>query len=786
MERMASLNDYIRPHPKQKEALQHIGTGKYVFFGGSRGGGKRVSYDTLVLTSRGWIPAWDVEYADKLVSVDGSYTKILDIHKASKGDMYEVEFEDNVKIKCDGDHNWYVYSDKHGKRNGWQIKTTDQIRQTKVSWSVPLLEKPAPGKKWEGVDPYIVGLILGDGTNSSHYTTVYSPDEYIIKYLENSGFKCYYYEYNKTITMCQCFDERYRDILGRHIGDQKRVPEELLMADPETRLALLQGLMDSDGSADKDGRCTFYSVSKFLVDNVIYLVRSLGGKADFHIVEKETDRGGRGWYYKVQVTHAGKFNPFRMPRKADRVKSKQLGVRNKIISIRKIEDCHAVCFTVDHPSHLYVIDNFVVTHNTEMSLYAAATAPLIYPGIKIGIFRKTYPELEDEIILRYLNKFPEKTFGYKFLRKRNTAQFANGSNVMFRAVDDVKAATKLQGVEFQLIIIDEGPNFVLDAIFKLMGSLRRDIEKFRDFVPTMLITGNPGGQSDNYFKTRFVRPNYDLWEDYELKNKDKYVFVSSGVGDNPNVGEEYTAKLQMLPDYLQQAWLYGNWDSFEGQFFNMWSPTKHIVADFEPPSHWRKIGGLDLGWTKKHPTVLVLLAQNPENYETFVYKEYVMDGVLEQYIRDIKELTEEENLEAIYADPSMWIENKFRYDEESAARMFLREGIMLLPANNKRINGWRVMKNWMNTGHRENPLLRFCESCNHTITTLPSMTFSKGGLKEDADTNGPDDAGDAIRYALVSGLEYPSHFDLQQMHDILETSRTKLREKYIPAGANYG
>jgi len=779
---MASLNDYIRPHPKQVEALSHIGSGKYVFFGGARGGGKALNLKELALTDSGWKEAGKITMEDKLVSIDGTYTSIKGIYPQINRPMYEIQFQDGQKVKADAEHQWLVYSSKHGWRDGWVIKTTEQLKPK--GFSLPLLESPAPGNEYNGPDPYWLGYILGNGSMTSCRQVIYTIEEEIKEQLEAMGWTTYRYDYS-TCYQIQVSDNQYRDYLGRTSKDGKYVPEELLMANPDVRLALLQGLMDSDGSCDKEGRASFSTVNENLRDSVVYLVRSLGGRAIWHRKDKITDRGGRGYYYDVSVSYGEKFIPFRLPRKRDRcIKQKLYNLGIKAIDYIGRED--AVCFEVDHPSHLYVIDNFVVTHNTEMSLYAAATAPLIYPGIKIGIFRKTYPELEDEIILRYLNKFPEKVFGYKFLRKRNTAQFANGSNVMFRAVDDVKAATKLQGVEFQLIIIDEGPNFVLDAIFKLMGSLRRDIEKFRDFIPTMLITGNPGGQSDNYFKTRFVHPNHDLWEDYELKNKDKYVFISSGVADNPNVGEEYTAKLQMLPHHLQQAWLYGNWDSFEGQFFNMWSPTKHIVADFEPPTHWRKIGGLDLGWTKKHPTVLVLIAQNPETFETYVYKEYVMDGVLEQYIRDIKELTEEENLEAIYADPSMWIENKFRYDEESAARMFLREGIMLLPANNKRINGWRVMKNWMNTGHRENPLLRFCESCSHTITTLPSMVFSKGGLKEDADTNGTDDAGDAIRYALVSGLEYPSHFDLQQMHDILETSRTKLREKYIPAGANYG
>ena len=777
------MDDFFRPLPIQLEALKHVGHGERLFYGGARGGGKRVSYDTKVLTDSGWKAAGDINLDDKLVAPDGNYTNIISIDKTLKGDMYEIEFEDSVTIKCDAEHNWLVYSGKHGSRDGWRIKTTAEINNLAGEWYIPLLDRPAPGNKWEGPDPYILGIILGDGTNSSHYTTVYSPDDYIIDYLKEHGWKCYHYDYHKTITMCQYFGEEYRNILKRHIGDQKQIPEDLLMADPATRLALLQGLMDTDGSCDKEGRCTFYSVSKYLIDAVTYLVRSLGGKANHIVVEKTTEYGGRGWYYKLMITHAGKFNPFRMPRKANRVRSKQTGIRNKIINIRKIEDCPAVCFAVNHPSHLFVIENFIVTHNSEFSLWVAILVSLQYPGIKVGVFRETFKELKDEIIRRFLQRYPEDIFGYDYKKADTIVEFDNGSAVYFRAIDSIETVKKIQGVEFQLMIIDEAPNFDPMVIHRMVGSLRNGPP---GFTPSLIMTGNPGGRSSEYFKTRYIFPDYSKWDDYELAAKDKYVFIKSTVYDNTYIAKEYVDNLKSLPENLRKAWLEGDWNIFEGMFFTEWVHEKHVVATFTPPEHWRRIGGLDLGYSKDHPTVFLLAAQNPETFEIFIYKEYYNNGPIEMYISDIKNMIEDEPLEIIYADPSMWDEaRKMHFSDESPARMFLREGIPLIQADNKRVNGWRVMKQWLSHTASREPLLRFMDCCPLCITTIPSLEYSKHSVQaEDCNTKMKDDAADAVRYLLVSGFVYPTYFERSDEYKKVREEEEERMEQYLNRGRN--
>lgn len=119
----------IKPQPKQAQAWMKLldKTTKYVVFGGAAGGGKRISLSTNVLTNKGWKLASDVTFEDKLVSQDGTYTNILGIYPHKDLPTYRITFSDGRWVDCDGEHLWKVYSKKHGARDGWKIKTTNEL-----------------------------------------------------------------------------------------------------------------------------------------------------------------------------------------------------------------------------------------------------------------------------------------------------------------------------------------------------------------------------------------------------------------------------------------------------------------------------------------------------------------------------------------------------------------------------------------------------------------------------------------------------------------------------------
>ena len=385
-----------------------------------------------------------------------------------------------------------------------------------------------------------------------------------------------------------------------------------------------------------------------------------------------------------------------------------------------------------------------------------------FPKMQVVCIRKTYNELEEVFINKLQTYFPDKIFGYQYRDKSKTATFKNKSRILFRSCETMKDAQKVMGAEYQFMILDEAPNFDSDIIDSLIGSLRN--AHVTGFEATLLMTGNPGGISDHWFKTRFVEPDYAHWTEGELELKDKYVFIPAKVQDNPSLeGTNYLRSLKAIRDpNKRRAWMDGDWSAFEGQFFSMWNPEKHIVDGFDIPESWRKAAGFDLGYTEKHPSVGLWGAQDPESGNVYIYREYTSASNPETNIRDIKAIVPQRELDVpILGDPSMFDDStKKRPQDLSTGMMFLTEKLPLLPANNARVNGWRVLKQWLSWDEDHPPKLYVFKECQHLIQTIPLLTFVSGNrtgvTAEDLETRGPDDAADALRYLMVSAFEFPS------------------------------
>ena len=400
---------------------------------------------------------------------------------------------------------------------------------------------------------------------------------------------------------------------------------------------------------------------------------------------------------------------------------------------------------------------------SEFCLRAAWLVACQFPAIRVVLVRKSYPELEDVFITRFVDNFPSQHGSqevYRYKQKEKTATFWNQSRIIFRAVENEQDAEKLQGAECQLLIVDEAVNFEERTFLRLLGSLRGRAGS--GFKPTVVYTGNPGGVSDLYFITRFVEPDYARWSADELKEKDNYHYIHATVYDNPFVDQGYVARLESLPDDLRRAWLYGEWGNFSGQFFSTWSRSRHVIEPFEIPSGWRKVGCIDLGYNA-HPTVALWLTQNPDDCRVYVYREYADTGPTEHHVLQVRAWQPEtEAVELFYGDPSMFHDGKKeKYESESPARMFLMGGVPLLPANNNRSIGWLVLKQWLESPPGGGaPMLRVFSTCTYLIDTFPRQRYSSGRnnqKREDLDTRGPDDGVDALRYGIVSGFGYPPH-----------------------------
>ena len=586
---------------------------------GTRGPGKRLSDDEVVLTDSGWKRIGNVSYADKLVARDGTYTSIIGIFRSQSEQLYRVTFEDGASVVADADHLWTVYSRRNGARDGEVVRTTRQLLESDLSqWAIPLLDAPAPGKKWEGPDPYILGLLLGDGTLTGQYTTLYTADQYIHDYVCARGWRGRQYKPGVWMLYCST-DEQYRDVLGRVSREAKHVPQELLDADPHTRLRLLQGLMDSDGYCDKEGRCGAKTISPQLADAYVYLIRSLGGKSSKRL-QTFPEWENRKPIWRVSCSHANKFNPFAMPRKADRVTTVRTHTMRAIRTIEPSGPGPATCFTVDHPGHLYVTRDFVLTHNTDTLImdFAQHCGPdrrtdksqpqwsgwgAEWRGI---LFRQTFPQLSD-VIVKTKKWFPLLFPEAKYNESTHTWSWPTGETLRFAYGAREADYWNYHGHSWPWMAFEELTTWNDPGFFLKMQSCCRSTVVG---IPKKLrATTNPYGPGHNWVKARYHLPLapgriegpliFDKGEDG--KPLPERMAIHGYLDENKILlmaDPEYKSRIRAAARNKAElaAWMDGSWDIVAGGMFDdVWNAKRHVVPAFDIPHSWRIDRSFDWG-----------------------------------------------------------------------------------------------------------------------------------------------------------------------------------------------
>lgn len=772
----------MKPSAKQKELLSYVGTGLDVFFGGARGGGKCSAMDSMISTPFGFKPMRDICVGSKVSNPDGSVANVIGVYPQGEMDLYRVTFCDGASTLVTLDHLWNIWvTSKRTKRNGvigrnYKVMTTGQMMErikngTKTNYNlcVPLTEPVRynvvqNGKKLE---PYFLGLLLGDGCLTNDYSiSFFTGDkeiaDYMIEVVKKYDADWYICEDKRDMRMRNSKEIMRileRDKLLGTYSHTKFIPRIYLYAPVEERFELAQGLMDTDGYVDSRGHMSYTTTSEQLAKDFQQLVRSLGAKATL-VKDKAGYKKDDSTYVECKNAYTIYFNSnhnhkfVKLKRKADRCTQYNGGytLHREITSIEFERRGEAQCIQVDHPNSLYICDDFIVTHNTHGSRMCAVRTARMYPGISIVCIRRTYDELKESFINKILEDYPPEVFKYRYTQNQKTCVFANGSRIIFKSCETEKDARKIQGLEYQLMIIDEAPLLQAAVITRIKGSLRRNTEKLPDFIPTLIMTGNPGGISDYYFKTRFIKPDISLWSEQEIEHlANKRVFISAKVYDNAYLGDEYIQALSSITDEaLREAWLNGNWDIWDGQFFTQWNEPYHVVEPFNIPANWQRWGAMDLGFSQAHPTTYLEFAQDPNNKCIYITKEYSGVGSIESYIRDMKEIMGDDQL-VIYADPSMFKGTGKETDISlTPAMQFMTEGFAMIPANNERINGWRACKTWLAMDETHRPNCMIFNTCKDLIRTIPLQMYSKrlGSKSEDLDTKGEDDWVDAMRYGL--------------------------------------
>lgn len=393
-----------------------------------------------------------------------------------------------------------------------------------------------------------------------------------------------------------------------------------------------------------------------------------------------------------------------------------------------------------------------------------------HSGIKVMILRRSYPELEANHILPIKDMLPKKVYRYNDSKKRMF--FPNGSQIIFRYCSNEKDLDNFQGLECDVLFIDEATQFTESQYKKLIACVRG----VNNFPKRVYLTCNPGGIGHQWVKRLFIDRNF-----VDGENPEEYGFIQSLVTDNKILLKEqpdYIKQLEALPPALKEAWLYGNWDIFEGVYFTEFRATPdinkcleaditveeavanhrytHVIEPFEIPYDWKIYRSFDWGYGK--PYSVEYFAVSHDNTAFMIAEIYGWNGRADEGER----LTNTEICEkmATYerthpylagkrirgvADPSCWT----RHGGPSFAEEAEKHSLWFDPGDNDRIPGWMKIRDLMRFDANGRAKLYFFSTCKAIIRCMPLMMFDAHSV-EDLDSSLEDHALDSLRYFCMS------------------------------------
>jgi superfamily II DNA or RNA helicase len=357
--------------------------------------GKAQPLDASVATPFGFASMGSLSVGDSVIGSDGSPTVIRGVYPQGSKPVFRVTFSDGTSTECCHEHLWQVHTKSQKSRGSdgqvlstWQLiceGLTDSSGASK--WFVPLVKPVQFAASRVPCHPYLIGLLLGDG-NTRKFIRFACDDEEIldrvremvapfglhVRHLDRCD---YLITHGKKNTPNPLTEILRRFGAWGDLAHDKAVPDIFRYNSVQVRLWILRGLMDTDGTVSKDGHAEFNTTSIQLAHDVAFIVRSLGGTTRIRsrtttFTHKGEKRDGRKCY-RVSVTLNG-INPFCLKRKAERYKeSYNQGQTKAIVSIERVGTKECQCISVEAADGLYVTDDFIVTHNTEVFTDIART-----------------------------------------------------------------------------------------------------------------------------------------------------------------------------------------------------------------------------------------------------------------------------------------------------------------------------------------------------------------------------------------------------------------------------
>lgn len=391
-DRLSNFKRVLYPH--QKDAVKFLLARKKCILADDMGLGKMEPVSSLIPTPCGFKRMGDISEGDFVFDENGKPCRVLKTFDHKQKEIYKVTFSDGTFSYCGLEHLWKVTTPVlQTRKQGWKVLSLNEMLKSGLQYNgavnkankfkIPTAKPVEYPEKKYFIDPYILGVCIGDGNLCNGGINISIPDFEIetckkIKILLSEGYELS----SDRSANCPRYrikpksgkkNEYIREIkrLGLNVhGNIKFIPEEYKLGSISQRLALLRGLMDSDGSIKGQNKIGYYTNSEVLANDVAELVFSLGGIARVHSYNRlKNGKERKEFHVLIQIP----VNPFSLQRKAEKYHPtfKKYCSRYIVSAVfDRIED--AKCLMVDSDEHTYLTSrSYIVTHNTTSVSVAA-------------------------------------------------------------------------------------------------------------------------------------------------------------------------------------------------------------------------------------------------------------------------------------------------------------------------------------------------------------------------------------------------------------------------------
>lgn len=358
------------------------------------GTGKAQPLYSKVLTPDGFITMGEVKVGTKVISGTGNVCNVVGVYPQGVRPIYEVTFDDGSKCRCSDEHLWTVQTrddrvrkNKDGSEKYRTVTLKDMLHNVKIehgkrcNYSIDYVQRIEFEEKELKLHPYVIGVLIGDGSLTGGNLGISNPDipvlnrfanllppKYRLRHIAAYDYRIVGKEGNYRYAHSIVKDYLIEYGLHGKKSCEKFIPKDYLYSSYENRLELLKGLLDTDGYATP-GHAEYATTSSQLAEDVRELVHSLGGYCS--VSKRKAGYRKNGEYIRCKDCYTlmiefptSKSEVFYLPRKKDIYKPKRERLIRFITDITYVGEEECQCILIDDPSHLYITDDYIITHNT--------------------------------------------------------------------------------------------------------------------------------------------------------------------------------------------------------------------------------------------------------------------------------------------------------------------------------------------------------------------------------------------------------------------------------------